>query len=562
MNYKLTIISFISCTLITCSDEPISDTSRLETDTPNVVLILADDLAFSDLGAYGSEIETPHLDELASNGVLFTRFHSSAMCSPSRAMLLTGVDQHKNGYGTMGEYLDDSQRGQPGYEGYLNNQVVTVASLLDSAGFNTFMTGKWHLGSQTLPSDRGFDRTFILLQGAGSHFDNTGYASARPIVDYFRNGEAVELPDDFYSSDAYTDEMIKYIEEGRASNHPFFGYLAFSAPHFPLHAPADLINKYIERYMVGWDVIRQQRHENMKELGLIHTDAEMAVRLERVPPWNEVSIEDQSYQAKKMAVYAAMVDRIDQNVGKLVNYLKSIDEYDNTAFFFLSDNGPEAVDFTTYPILPVATDWIAETFDNSYENLGNQGSYIYYGERWAHVSAAAHSFHKTVITQGGINVPLIFSYAKALPQNRIVTDFSSMVDITPTILDLVNVTHPVNIFNGRSIHNMDGRSIIPYLEGTAESIYPLGEGNGFELFGHNAYISGNWKITRLQVPYGDFTWGLYDIGKDPAELNNLAEQNPEKFQELLALYEKYTESNGVIQVPEGWRMFENLGSSQ
>ena len=564
MNYKLTITSLISCVLAGCGYDPASDTSSLVTasNTPNVVLILADDLAFSDLGAYGSEIETPHLDELASGGVLFTRFHTSAMCSPSRAMLLTGVDQHKNGYGTMGEYLDDSQRGQPGYEGYLNNQVVTVASLLNNAGFNTFMTGKWHLGSQTLPSDRGFDRTFILLQGAGSHFDNTGYASARPIVDYFRNGEAVELPEDFYSSDAYTDEMIQYIEEGRASNQPFFGYLAFSAPHFPLHAPADLIDKYIERYMVGWDVIRQQRHEAMKELGIIHGDAEMADRLERVPPWNEISLEDQRYQAKKMAVYAAMVDRIDQNVGKLVNYLKSIDEYENTVFFFLSDNGPEAVDFTTYPILPVATDWIAETFDNSYENLGNQGSYIYYGERWAHVSAAAHSFHKTVITQGGINVPLILSYAQAIPQNGIVTDFSSIVDIAPTILDLVNVTHPGNIFNGRSIHNMDGRSIVPYLKGTVESIYPLGEGNGFELFGHNAYISGSWKITRLQEPYGDFTWGLFDIEKDPAELNNLAEQNPEKFQELLALYAGYAESNGVIQVPEGWRMFENLGSSQ
>lgn len=564
MNYKLTITSLISCVLVGCGYDPASDTSSLVTasNTPNVVLILADDLAFSDLGAYGSEIETPHLDELASGGVLFTRFHTSAMCSPSRAMLLTGVDQHKNGYGTMGEYLDDSQRGQPGYEGYLNNQVVTVASLLNNAGFNTFMTGKWHLGSQTLPSDRGFDRTFILQQGAGSHFDNTGYASARPIVDYFRNGEAVELPEDFYSSDAYTDEMIQYIEEGRASNQPFFGYLAFSAPHFPLHAPADLIDKYIERYMVGWDVIRQQRHEAMKELGIIHGDAEMAARLERVPPWNEISLEDQRYQAKKMAVYAAMVDRIDQNVGKLVNYLKSINEYDNTVFFFLSDNGPEAVDFTTYPILPVATDWIAETFDNSYENLGNQGSYIYYGERWAHVSAAAHSFHKTVITQGGINVPLILSYAQAIPQNGIVTDFSSIVDIAPTILDLVNVTHPGNIFNGRSIHNMDGRSIVPYLKGTVESIYPLGEGNGFELFGHNAYISGSWKITRLQEPYGDFTWGLFDIEKDPAELNNLAEQNPEKFQELLALYAGYAESNGVIQVPEGWRMFENLGSSQ
>ena len=564
MNYKLTITSLISCVLVGCGYDPASSPSSLvsASNTPNVVLILADDLAFSDLGAYGSEIETPHLDELASSGVLFTRFHSSAMCSPSRAMLLTGVDQHKNGYGTMGEYLDDSQRGQPGYEGYLNNQVVTVASLLNNAGFNTFMTGKWHLGSQTLPSDRGFDRTFILQQGAGSHFDNTGYASARPIVDYFRNGEAVELPEDFYSSDAYTDEMIQYIEEGRASNQPFFGYLAFSAPHFPLHAPADLIDKYIERYMVGWDVIRQQRHEAMKELGIIHGDAEMADRLERVPPWNEVSLEDRRYQAKKMAVYAAMVDRIDQNVGKLVNYLKSIDEYDDTVFFFLSDNGPEAVDFTTYPILPVATDWIAETFDNSYENLGNQGSYIYYGERWAHVSAAAHSFHKTVITQGGINIPLILSYAQAIPQNRIITDFSSIVDIAPTILDLVNVTHPGNIFNGRSIHNMDGRSIVPYLKGTVESIYPLGEGNGFELFGHNAYISDNWKITRLQEPYGDFTWGLFDIEKDPAELNNLAEQHPEKFQELLALYAGYAESNGVIQVPEGWHMFENLGSSQ
>ncbi|NKB32655.1 MAG: sulfatase-like hydrolase/transferase [Pseudomonadales bacterium] len=566
MNRK-SIFSFSFCVLLTaCSDNGTVSTnealSQTGDETPNVILILADDLAFSDLGAYGSEIETPNLDELASSGVLFTRFHTSAMCSPSRAMLLTGVDQHKNGYGTMGAYLDESQRGQPGYEGYLNDQVVTVASLLNDAGFNTYMTGKWHLGTQTFPSERGFDRTFILLQGAGSHFDNTGYASAQPTVDYFRNGNPVELPDDFYSSDAYTDEMITYIEEGRASNQPFFGYLAFSAPHFPLHAPAELTDKYIERYMAGWDVIRQQRHNTMKELGLIDNAAEMAQRLERVPPWNEISLEEQRYQAKKMAVYAAMVDSLDQNVGKLVSYLKSIDEYDDTVFFFLSDNGPEAVDFTTYPILPVATDWIAESFNNSYENLGSAGSYSYYGERWAHVGAAAHSFHKTVISQGGINVPLIVSYAKALPQNRVVSDFSSVVDITPTILELANVTHPGNAFNNRAIHSMDGRSVLPYLRGTANSIYPAGEGNGFELFGHNAYIIGNWKITRLQVPYGDFTWGLYDLDKDPAELNNLAEQNPEKFQELLAAYAEYAERNGVIQVPEGWRMFENLGSSQ
>ncbi len=523
------------------------------------MLILADDLAFSDLGAYGSEIDTPNLDQLATEGLLFTRFHASAMCSPSRAMLLTGVDQHKNGYGTMGEYLDSSQQGQPGYEGYLNNQVVTLASVLQQSGFNTYMTGKWHLGTTVLPSERGFDRTFILLQGAGSHFDNTGYASAQPTVNYFRNGEESELSDDFYSSDTYTQEMIHYIEAGRDSEMPFFGYLAFSAPHFPLHAPTVLIDKYEERYLAGWDIIRKQRHEALKAKELIDAEAEIAERLQRVPAWENVSEEQQRYQARKMAVYAGMVDSLDQNVGKLITYLKSIDEYDNTVFLFLSDNGPEAVDFTTYPYLPMASDWIEETFDNSYENLGQDGSYIYYGERWAHVGAAAHSFHKTVVSQGGINVPLIVSYAKELPRNRVVTEFSSVVDIAPTILDLVGVSHPGSEFAGRQIHPMDGRSMLPYLKGEQTNIYPTGAGNGFELFGHNAFISGNWKILRLQEPYGDFSWGLYNLDKDPAELNNVAEQNPVKFQEMIALYSDYATDNGVIQVPEGWKMFENLG---
>lgn len=563
-NYLL--LSFILVSLSACGEQNSNTRNSAQMvvtqDTPNVMLILADDLAYSDLGAYGSEIETPHLDQLASAGVLFTRFHTSAMCSPSRAMLLTGVDQHKNGYGTMGEYLDSSQRGQPGYEGFLNDQVVTVASLLQQAGFNTYMTGKWHLGAASMPSNRGFDRTFILLQGAGSHFDNTGYARGQPTVDYFRNAEAVELPADFYSSDAYTDEMISYIDRDKDSGQPFFGYLAFSAPHFPLHAPTELIDKYEERYMVGWDVIRQQRHDALKTLGFIDANAEMAERLERVPPWNQVSAEDKRYQARKMAVYAAMVDRLDQNVGILVEYLKSIDEYDNTVFLFLSDNGPESNDFTTYPIVPTATEWIAETFDNSYENLGKDGSYIYYGERWAHVGAAAHRYHKTVVTQGGINVPLIISYGEGLPQGRIVSEFSSVVDITPTILDLVGTQHPGTEFAGRPIHAMSGQSILPYLRDQQDFIYPEGSGNGFELFGHNAYISGNWKILRLQDPYGDFTWGLYDLDKDPAELNNLAEQNPEKFQELLQLYSQYEIANGVIQVPEGWKMFENLGGSR
>lgn len=561
------ISKFLLVTLLTtsvaavssCSEQAAKSAQTAGQDSPNIMLILADDLAYSDLGAYGSEIETPNIDLLAKQGVMFTRFHTSAMCSPSRAMLLTGVDQHKNGYGTMGEYLATEQRGQPGYEGYLNNQVVTVANILKTSGFNTYMTGKWHLGDSSLPSNRGFDRSFILLQGAGSHFNNTGYAPQRTTVDYYRNAKRAELPDNFYSSDFYTSEMIQYIEDGRDSEDPFFGYLAFSAPHFPLHAPSNLIEKYVERYQVGWDIIRKQRHESLKTLGLIDQQALMAKRLDGVPDWEELDTEEQRYQAKKMAVYAAMVDSVDQNIGELVAYLKSINEYDNTVFIFLSDNGPESNDFASERTVPSVTDWIADTFDNRYENLGNKGSFIYYGKPWAHVGAAAHRFHKTVMTQGGINSPLIISYPNSLPQNRIVSEFSSVVDITPTILELVSASHPGTQFQGRLVHGMDGRSILPYLRNQEETIYPPGTGNGFELFGHNAFISANWKILRLMDPYGDFTWGLYDLDKDPAELNDLSAQFPEIFQEMLALYADYESRNGLIQVPEGWKMFENLG---
>ena len=555
----ITLLTTMIVAMSSCSEQAMESAQKADQDSPNIMLILADDLAYSDLGAYGSEIETPNIDLLAKQGVMFTRFHTSAMCSPSRAMLLTGVDQHKNGYGTMGEYLATEQRGQPGYEGYLNNQVVTVANMLKTSGFNTYMTGKWHLGDSSLPSNRGFDRSFTLLQGAGSHFNNTGYAPQRTTVDYYRNAELAELPDNFYSSDFYTSEMIQYIDEGRDSENPFFGYLAFSAPHFPLHAPSDLIEKYVERYQVGWDVIRKQRHESLKALGLIDQEALMAERIEGVPAWEELNTEEQRYQAKKMAVYAAMVDSVDQNIGELIAYLKSIDEYDNTVFIFLSDNGPESNDFASERTVPSVTDWIADTFDNSYENLGNEGSFIYYGKPWAHVGAAAHRFHKTVMTQGGINSPLIISHPNSVPQNRVVSEFSSVVDITPTILELAGASHPGARFQGRLVHDMDGRSILPYLKSQEETIYPPGTGSGFELFGHNAFISANWKILRLMEPYGDFTWGLYDLDKDPAELNNLSSQFPEKFQEMLALYADYESRNNLIQVPEGWKMFENLG---
>jgi arylsulfatase A-like enzyme len=557
MNLKKILLFLLVPGLIAgCQREP------LEKPVPekpvNVMLILADDLAYTDLSTYGSEIQTPNIDNLAAEGFQFNHFHTAAMCSPSRAMLLTGVDQHKNGYGTMAEFLATEQRGKPGYEGYLNDDVVTVASVLQQHDFHTYMTGKWHLGAQSLPSTRGFDETYILVQGAGSHFNNTGYASTQPTVDYRRNGDPVTLPDDFYSSDFYTDQMIEFIDTHKDDDKPFFGYLAFSAPHWPLHAPEESIEKYADRYDAGWDVIRKERHDKLKELGLIGKDAVMAPRLARIPAWDEVSAEEQRYQAKEMAVFAAMVDRLDENVGKLVNYLKSIDEYDNTVFIFLSDNGPEAVDFTTFPIFPPATNWIRENFDNSYENLGLEGSYQFYGGHWAHVGATAHRLHKTIVTQGGIQSPLIISAPKILRKQQRVNEFASVLDITPTILDLANVEPPKGTFRHKAVHEMDGRSMLPFLRGDEPGIYGESEGVGFELFGHNAFISGHWKVLRLQAPYGDGTWGLYDLSKDPAELNDLGQQEPERLATMVAQYEAYVQSNGVIQVPDGWTMFGSI----
>lgn len=556
MMYAVRILLCLTlCTFIAgCSQTAISP------EPPNIMLILADDLAYTDLSIYGGEIQTPNIADLAAQGIQFNHFHTAAMCSPSRAMLLTGVDQHRNGYGTMAEFVSTEQKGQPGYEGYLNNDVVTVAALLQQHGFHTYMTGKWHLGAQSLPNTRGFDETYILVQGAGSHFNNTGYSSLQPTVDYRSNGEQVTLPEDFYSSDFYTDQMIEFIETNKNDGKPFFGYLAFSAPHWPLHAPKQLIEKYADRYQAGWDVIRKERHDQLKKLGLIGEDAVMAPRLARIPAWDELTDQEQRYQAKKMAVFAAMVDRLDENVGKLVNYLKSIDEYDNTVFIFLSDNGPEAIDFTTFPIYPPATDWVRENFDNSYENLGLDGSYQFYGGHWAHVGATAHRLHKTIVTQGGIQAPLIISYPKLLVKQQRVSAFANVLDIAPTILDLVNVDLPQGTFKGRSVHVMDGRSMLPYLQGDAPSIYGDTEGAGFELFGHNAFISGHWKVLRLQSPYGDGSWKLYDLSKDPAELNDLGEQKPERLQTMVSQYAEYVKSNGVIQVPKGWTMFDSVKS--
>ena len=297
-------------------ERPSAPAFAADAGRPNIVVILADDLAYSDIAPFGSEIDTPNLTRLAKSGTTFTYFHSSPMCSPSRAMLLTGVDQHRSGFGTMVEFLSDEQRGRPGYEGYLNDRVATIAERLGAHGYATYMTGKWHLGVESEPSTRGFERSFTLLQGAGSHFDDRGYGEMMPTVTYLRDGEPATLPKDFYSSDFYTSELIRHIDEGRADGRPFFAYLSFTAPHWPLHAPAETIAKYEGRYTEGYEVLRASRFAALKKAGIIAGDARLPPRGPRVVPWESLTPERRAYEAKLMAVYAAMVDRLDWERGE------------------------------------------------------------------------------------------------------------------------------------------------------------------------------------------------------------------------------------------------------
>lgn len=525
---------------------------------PNVIVILADDLAYADLGIYGGEIATPNLDALAKRGLAFTQFHTTPMCSPSRAELLTGQDQHRTGFGTMAEFLTDNQRGQPGYELHLNDRVSTIPEKLRPLGYNTYMSGKWHLGRAVKPPQRGFDRSLYLIQGAGNHFTNKGYARHMATVEYEEDGKPFTLPKDFYSSDFYTQHLIDYIDAGRGSGKPFFGYLAYTAPHFPLQAPKAMIARYEPVYAKGWDALRAERFARQKALGLVPADATMPAMRERVPAWSSLKPEQQRYQAKVMATYAAMIEDLDANVGKLVAYLRTTGQYDNTLILFTSDNGPESLDLSHDYFLPNVTDWIEENYDNSYANVGNASSFVFLGEGWASAAATSHRLFKDYVTEGGIRGPLIVSWPAAQKRTGFTAEFASLVDIMPTVVDAADGGASRQHLKAPARPDSAGTSLLPYVEGG--NVVAKGfDGMGFELFDNEAFISGDWKILKLREPDGDGTWKLFNIAWDPGESRDLAKDYPVRFAALREAYAAYAAHNGVISPPAGFKIVPTGG---
>ncbi len=526
-----------------------------DTTPPNVLLIVVDDMGFSDLGAFGSEIETPHLDQLAAEGVRLTDFHSAPACSPTRAMLLSGVDHHIAGLGAMIETVRPDFEGARGYEGYLNDDVAALPELLQDAGYRTVMSGKWHLG-HTLdrsPKARGFERSFALLPGGADHFGGgplDAVTGSGPI--YAEDGEWVDLPSPFYSSDYFAERLIEFFREAdeAGDQRPFFAYLPFSAPHWPLQAPDAEIAKYRGRYDAGPSVLREERLTRLKALGLVSEDTVAHPVVADEAEWEDQTEAQRAHSARTMEVYAAMVDRVDQNVGRVIAHLKESGRYDDTLVIFLSDNGAEGAIVEAMPIMgPVFAKLIADHCDNSLDNVGRPGSYAWYGPRWAQAATAPSRLVKAYTTEGGIRVPTIIRAPGGRRAGEISDVFGTVKDVTPTLLELAGVAHPGTAYRGRPVAEVSGRSFAPWLEGRADAIHPAGTTTGWELFGRRAIRKDDWKAVYVPGADGTSRWQLYDLSRDRGEVDDLAAAHPDKLEELLALWREYVETNNVIEEP-------------
>ena len=528
--------------------------SRQKNKKPNFLLIVADDLGYSDLGSYGGEIKTPVLDDLAQQGVRYTNFYVSPTCSVSRSMLLSGTDNHVAGLGNMGELAAPNQVGNPGYEGVLNKRVATVAELLQDNGYHTYMVGKWHLGMKPdqIPHARGFERDFSTLVGGGSHFDDGWNIEWQiPKMPYTEDGRPVKkLPKDFYSTKTYTDKTLQFIEEGRQDGKPFFAYMAYTAPHGPLHLPDDWLRRYKNRYDEGWDAIRQQRLSRMQELGIMDKDVNAADRLYFMPRSTALTPAVRVMQGRKMELYAGMVEYMDDQIGRVFDYLKEIGEYDNTVVIFISDNGAEGNDLRAMVAGQPGSFGFLHGMNNfaedGHNSLGRKGTYTEYGPLWAQVSMAPFRIYKGWVSEGGIRSPLIVSGPGVQGAGEINKQaILNITDIAPTMLELAGIEHPAS-YKGREIVPIQGKSWKRMLSGNTESPRASDDWLGFELFGNRAIRQGDWKISWLYEPFGTEDWQLFNLAEDPGEQYNLSDKFPEKRKELIALWGEYVKTNGVI----------------
>lgn len=594
-NFALVPVLAAAVVLAACTTGPSPTASAVPSKRPNILVIVADDLGYSDLGAFGGEIATPNIDALAAGGRMLTNFHTRAVCSPTRASLLSGADHHLAGIGNMAEVVGSSvQQSRPdtapwgkanrfdfdnipaGYQGHLSPKALSMAELLRDGGYSTFMAGKWHLAYQVaapdervrapfrlkpdaLPHARGFERSFALVQGGASHFAPSTPPTPLDLTTYAEDGRvfpAAQLPRDFFSTQAFTDKLIGYIDANRASGKPFFAYAAYTAPHWPLQAPEADIAAQKGRYDAGYEAIRERRIARMKQLGLIPAamnpfpgvpgPAEGGAGPKR---WSELSADERAREARLMEIYAAMVTNLDAHIGRLVQHLKTIGEYDNTLILFMSDNGAEGADAFAPPVPDTKV-------DNALTNLGRPGSVAAYGHRWAEVSSAPFRLVKGFTgAEGGTASPLIVKLSGQRQGTPVTGARLQVTDVLPTVLDAAGVKNPGTNYQGREVFPIEGRSFLTALRSPAAfaAVHPADAVLADELFGTSYVVKGRWKLSqtatlkpgvslREQTP-----WQLFDLSTDRGETQDVAAAHPDVVADLLKARAEYARRTGLIE---------------
>ncbi len=495
-------------------------------DRPNIVIILADDLGYSDIGGYGSEINTENLDGLAKNGLKFQRFYNAARCCPTRASLLTGLYPHEAGMGGMVSSVASEPEPGP-YQGFLNNESITLAEVLRDAGYSTYMSGKWHVGEKKAhwPRKRGFDRYFGLISGGSSYFElDKDPVRLRQMALDDDPWEPSE--ENFYMTDAFSDYAVQYVREHgeNKSGKPFLLYLSYTAPHWPLHALPEDIRKYEGRYAIGWDSLRQERYDKMLHIGLLDSVFRLTPREEGVVPWEDAR--DKADWAKRMAVHAAMVDRMDQGIGRLIQELKDNELFENTLILFLSDNGASSEDISG-----------RKMHDPSSE-IGYPGSYVAFKKPWAIASNTPFRRYKRWLEEGGMATPMIAHWPMGITQNGITKETGHVVDIMATCLELGKTAYPER-YQGKQIKPLRGKSLMPVFKGEQmdkdRKVF-------WEHLGHQAMRKGKWKIIS-KAP--EFDWELFDLEADPTELTEIGGQNPQVLAEMIRDYADWAQEVGV-----------------
>ncbi len=518
-----------------------------ESKRPNIIVILADDMGYSDIGCFGSEIPTANLDSLAEDGLRFTQMYNSARCCPSRAALLTGLNPHQAGVGHMVADL-----GVPEYQGYLRENAVTIAESLRESGYSTYMSGKWHVGgdynladpaswtpgapSYPVPTQRGFDRYFGILTGAGSFY----FPKTLMDQDAF-----VPLDmDDFYLTDAISDNAVSMIGEASEGDAPFFMYVAYTAPHWPLHAPEEDIARYEGAYRRGWDDLRTSRHEQMKGMGIVDEKWEISPRDPDSSAWEDAA--DADWEDLRMAVYAAQIDKLDRGVGRILSALKSRGMYENTLIMFLSDNGGCAEFLAEDGSLPQPSRYRGDNPDGTPLRIGNVSgrrpggpqTFMSYDLAWANASNTPFRRFKRWTHEGGISAPFVMSWPDRIREPGIVHSSVHLTDIMPTCLDAANASHPAE-WAGMPTQPLEGESMLSAIDARGWSRErPI----FWEHEGSRAVRQGQWKLVSA-IGGG---WELYDMDEDRTELNDLSDRNRPKARELVSMYDEWAERCGVL----------------